>query len=169
MRDPALELHEAFVRGDLEAVRRSFGDATDFPNVYDECGTSCLIYALYHSPLSLVRQLLELGANPNEPVQDGFPPLFVALDSNCADQAERVALLLEFGADVQQRGVNDYTALHYAASRDNAEAVTLLLSHGADPQARTRIDHYATPLEEAEYFGHCVGADALRRAADSHL
>lgn len=162
MQDPALELHQAFVCGDLEAVCRSLGEPTDFPHTRFECGTSCLIYALYHSPLSFVRQLLELGADPNEPVQDGSPPIFAALDSHHADQVARVALLLDFGADIQQRGFNDYTALHYAASQDNAEAVNLLLACGADPQARTRIDHYATALEEAERFGHHVGAAALR-------
>lgn len=164
MCDPALELHKAFVSGDLESLRRSLGNPTDFPHTRFECDTSCLIYALYHSPLSLVRQLLELGANPNEVVQDGFPTLFAALDSNHADQIERIALLLEFGADVQQRGVNDYTILHYAACRDNAAAVNLLLSRGANPQARTRIDHYGTALEEAERFGHPIGAAALRYA-----
>ncbi|MBK8065830.1 MAG: ankyrin repeat domain-containing protein [Betaproteobacteria bacterium] len=109
-----------------------------------------------------MRQLLELGADPNENPGDGFPPLFCALGSNHEDREERVALLLDFGADVQQRGVNDYTPLHYAATQDQADCVALLLARGADPQARTRIDHCATPLEEAEFFGHAAGAKALR-------
>jgi ankyrin repeat protein len=64
---------------------------------------------------------------------------------------------------VTQRGLNDYTALHYAACRDDAVAVEMLLKHGADPRAATRIDTYGTPLEEAERFGHTIGAAALRR------
>ena len=40
---------------------------------------SCLVYAIYHSPLSFIRKLLELGADPNAPVDDGFPPLIAAL------------------------------------------------------------------------------------------
>jgi hypothetical protein len=39
----------------------------------------------------------------------------------------------------------------------------MLLKHGADPRAATRIDNYGTPLEEAERFGHTIGAAALRR------
>lgn len=160
--NPYQRLHEAYVHGDLAALRLALGEPDDFPRTLSECGESCLTYALYHSPIGLVRQLLELGADPNENPGDGFPPLFCALGSNHEDREERVALLLDFGADVQQRGVNDYTPLHYAATQDQADCVALLLARGADPQARTRIDHCATPLEEAEFFGHAAGAKALR-------
>jgi ankyrin repeat protein len=74
-----------------------------------------------------------------------------------------LSLLLSFGANIQQRGVNDDTPLHYAACQDDPSSIELLLKQGADPDARTRIDHYATPLEEAEQFGHLVGAETLRR------
>jgi hypothetical protein len=37
------------------------------------------VYAIYHSPLAFIRILLEIGANPNTPVDDGFPPLIAAL------------------------------------------------------------------------------------------
>jgi ankyrin repeat protein len=131
--------------------------------VRDECGQSCLDLAIYHGPLSLMRALLELGADPNYADAGGFPSLFAAIDRATPDRHEVLALLLAAGADVNQRGFNDYTALHQAACRDDMAAVELLLRHGADPDARTRIDHYATPLEEAERFGHAAGADALRR------
>ena len=29
---------------------------------------SCLVYAIYHSPLAFIRRLLEIGADPNAPV-----------------------------------------------------------------------------------------------------
>ncbi len=159
--DP-LRVHAAYLAGDLAGLRDALGHPDDFPHTLDACGGSCLIHALYHSPLSLVAALLDLGADPNEAVSDGFPPLFAAIDSNHPDRAERVALLLSRGADPQQRGINDYTALHHAACRDEAGAVRALLAAGADPSARTRIDHCATPLEEADAFGHAVGAAALR-------
>ncbi|MBW8311831.1 MAG: ankyrin repeat domain-containing protein [Rhizobium sp.] len=163
MPNPALDIEAAYLRGDLAALRAALGNPPDFPHTRDDCGGSCLINAIYRAPVSLVAQLLELGAHANEAVDDGFPPLFAALGTTHADAAERVALLLRHGANPQQRGVNDYTALHQAACADNAEAVRLLLAAGADPQARTRIDHYATALEEAEHFGHHAGAEALRR------
>ncbi len=148
--------------GDLHAARALLGNPADFPNVVlpDE-GTGlqeyCLDYASYWSPLLLVRTLLELGVDPNYPPVDGFPALFAAISSNRADRHERLKLLLEHGADIHQRGVNDYTPLHFAVRQDDPGAVEILLEFGADPAIRTRIDHYGTPLEEAERFGHAGG------------
>jgi ankyrin repeat protein len=122
---------------------------------------SCLEYAIYHSPLAFIRTLLELGADPNPSDHAGFPPLVAALSCHQAppggsarpDVAEILALLLSFGADPNQRGINDYTALHMAAEVDHAEAVRLLLESGADPTLRTRIDYCETPAELARKAG----------------
>lgn len=163
MSDRYLEYHAAVVAGDVEAMRRALGDPPEFPNVRDECGCECLVYAIYHGPAGLVRTLLTMGADPDPEVDDGFPSLFAAIDRSAPDGHEVLTMLLEAGASAQRRGINDYTALHHAACRDDVLAVELLLAHGADPAARTRIDGYATPLEEAERFGHGEGAAALRR------
>jgi ankyrin repeat protein len=71
-------------------------------------------------------------------------------------------LLLDHGADIEQRGINDCTALHLAASQGDLGLVDLLLAHGADPNSTTRIDDPVTPLEEAEAAGHVTVADCLR-------
>lgn len=91
----------------------------------------------------------------------GFPPLIAALSCSRAqrgapgrsDVADIISLLLEFNADPNQRGINDYTALHMAVSERNLPAVNLLLEAGADPRLRTRIDHCETPREMAEQAG----------------
>jgi ankyrin repeat protein len=113
--------------------------------------------------VALVRALLDLGADPNAEDDAGFPTLFAAIDRTASDRAEVLAMLLAAGADVGQRGVNDYTPLHYAACREDVASVELLLAHGADPFAKTRIDQYAAPAEEAEFLGYVVGAAAIRR------
>jgi ankyrin repeat protein len=46
----------------------------------------------------------------------------------------------------------------------DAEAIRLLLAAGADPALRTRIDDYATALEEADNAGFEAGASLLREA-----
>lgn len=163
----AIEIHAAFVNGDLAGLQRALGDPPAFPDAAlpPGVGEHCLEYAIYHSPLAFIRTLLERGADPNYAHAGGFPSLLAALSTDRPDRYEILELLLEHGADVQQRGVNDHTPLHHAAARDDAVAVRLLLARGADPHARTRVDDLATPLEEAERLGCARAARALRPGA----
>src|SRR6266498_4163566 len=73
-------IDEAFRTGNLDALRRAVPDPSVIPNglMPDTVGP-CLVYAIYHSPLTFIRTLLEIGADPNAPVDDGFPPLIAAL------------------------------------------------------------------------------------------
>ena len=156
------QIDSAFRAGDLEALRAAVDDAARVPNgrLPDTIG-SCLVYAIYHSPFQFIRTLLEIGADPNAPVDDGFPPLIAALScmretpgTKCRpDVHDILRLLLSFGADPNQRGINDYTPLHMAVGEHNALAVQVLLDGGADPDARTRIDDCQTPFEMAEAAG----------------
>ena len=160
-----LRIHEAYQRGDLAALKDLLGDPPDFPNCRSPQGIGEIIleYAIYWSPLLFIRRLLELGADVNYHDPAGFPSLMAALSTSRADKHELLALLLSFGAEVRQRGINDYTPLHYAAALDDVKAIELLLSYGADPQARTNVDDYATPLEEAENLKRAKVAHALRK------
>ncbi|HEX6964248.1 MAG TPA: ankyrin repeat domain-containing protein, partial [Gemmatimonadaceae bacterium] len=94
-------IEAAAAAGDLHGLRSAFGDPAGFPNVRDECGLPCLEYAIYYGPVSLVRELLELGADPNYPVNDGFPSLFAAIDREAPDRPDVLALLIAAGADVR--------------------------------------------------------------------
>jgi ankyrin repeat protein len=64
-----------------------------------------------------------------------------------------LSLLLSFGADPNQRGLNDYTPLHMAVGERNLAALKLLLEMGADLRLRTRIDDCETPRELAQKAG----------------
>jgi uncharacterized protein len=157
----AAKLHRidaAFAAGDLPALRATVDDPAAIPNGQMPLTVgSCLVYAIYRSPLAFIRTLLEIGADVNAPVDDGFPPLIAAL--SCTRQVpgstprtdvdDILKLLLSFGADPNQRGINDYTPLHMAVAEGNAPAVQILLDGGADPDLRTRIDDCETPLEMA--------------------
>jgi uncharacterized protein len=166
------QIDDAFRQGDLDALRAAVDDPATVPNgrMPDTIG-SCLVYAIYHSPLRFIRTLLELGADPNAPVDDGFPPLIAAL--SCAQAApgahtrtdvdEILRLLLSFGADPDQRGLNDYTPLHMAVAVRQPLAVQILLDGGADPDLRTRIDECQTPAEMAKGAGLAAIAAMIAR------
>jgi ankyrin repeat protein len=151
-------IDEAFRRGDLEALRAAVDEPSIVPNGRMP-GTigPCLVYAIYHSPLAFIRTLLEIGADPNAPVDDGFPPLIAALCCTRempgavrrVDVDDVLRLLLSRGADPNQRGINDYTPLHMAVAERNLSAIEILLKAGADPTLRTRIDECETPGEMA--------------------
>ena len=151
-------IDDAFRRGDLQALRDAVEDPALIPNGRMPITIgSCLVYAIYHSPLPFIRTLLELGADPNAPVDDGFPPLIAALTctrdvpgaTRRTDVDEILRVLLSHGADPHVRGINDYTPLHMAVAERNARAVQILLDAGADPELRTRIDECETPLDIA--------------------
>ena len=151
-------IDEAFQKGDLDALRAAVDDPSVIPNGQMPITVgSCLVYAIYHSPLAFIRTLLEIGADPNAPADDGFPPLIAALSSGRdvpgakprRDVDDVIRLLLSSGCDPNQRGINDYTPLHMAVAERNALAVQILLDGGGDPDLRTRIDEHETPLEMA--------------------
>jgi hypothetical protein len=157
-----LRIDAAFREGDMEALRAAVEDPAAVPNgrMSDGIG-SCLVYAIYHSPLVFIRTLLEMGADPNAPADDGFPPLIAALSCTRVapgttprtDVDDIVRQLLAFGANPNQRGVNDYTPLHMAVAERNLLAIQILLDGGADPELRTRIDECETPIEMASRVG----------------
>jgi len=159
-------LDAAYRAGDLAGVKAVLGWPQDFPNTPQpmECasGDWPLVTAITLSPLRFIRQLLDLGADPNFEALDGFPSLIDALDAPRPDRVEVMALLLHYGARTDQRGFNDWTPLHYAVVRRNLAAVKLLMEHGADPHARTRIDDCTTPLEDAVAAGFDEAAALMR-------
>ena len=152
----------------MAALREAVGNPPDFPNNQMPLGVGpILTYAIYWSPLRFIEELLALGADPNGHDHDGFPPLIAALckthpqpgSLTRTDVIEVMSRLLDAGADPNQRGLNDWTALHFAVQETNVEGVRLLLARGADRELRTRIDDYDTALEMAR-------AGVVRRPED---
>ena len=163
-------IDEAFRRGDLAALRAAVDDPALVPNGEMPLGIGpCLTYAIYHSPLAFIRELLAEDADPNHPADDGFPPLLAAISSGRAapgatgrtDVEAIVELLLKHGADPNQRGINDWTALHMAVAERNLLVAYRLLRAGADPELRTRIDDFESPIDMARASGLEAFVDLL--------
>jgi ankyrin repeat protein len=166
-------IDDAFKAGDFEALGRALGGS---PRWFDEAMPfefglgHPLEYAIYWSPLGFIEALIAAGSNVNYEDSGGFPSLIAALSTDRhgrGDKLEVLRLLIRHGADLSQRGHNDWTPLHYAAAIRDLEAVRLLLGAGADPTLRTRIDECATALEEAEAAGSTEVVALLREAEAS--
>ena len=94
--------------------------------------------------LSLLKELLDEGADPNARNDMGITPLAWAVVVN---QRPAIELLLSRGADINQTNRDDATPLHAAAFLGRVELVELLLEHGAD--VHTRNESGNTPLDDA--------------------
>ena len=79
------------------------------------------------------------------------------------DGASTVALLVEFGADVNARftGPHNETPLHWAASSDDVAVLDALLEAGADLEATGAVIAGGTPLTDAVAFGQWNAARRL--------
>ena len=158
---------EAYRAGDLAALKAALGHPENFPNCLQPhdlgVGDYPMEYAIYWSPLHFIIELIESGADVNYPDRSGFPCLIAALSTDRPNRLAILTLLLDNGADVAQRGINDWTPLHYAVVQRDLPAVELLLEYGADPSLRTRIDDCTTPLEDAVSTGFLEAAALMRR------
>lgn len=156
----------AFKAGDLAALGEALGGA---PRWFDErmpfeLGLGHpLEYAIYWSPLAFVERLIQAGSSVNYADAAGFPSLIAALSAQRPDRLPLIGLLIRHGADLHQRGVNDWTPLHYAVALRDTDAIALLIQAGADPNLPTRIDECRSALEEAEAGGFEAGAALMRR------
>lgn len=108
-----------------------------------------------------------LSRNVNVTFQDeeGYTVIHSALERAQPDKYDIIELLLKHGAPVNAHGINDWTPAHMAAVREDIEALELLIRFGADLSIRTRIDDYATPLEEARNLKKSRAVEFLENGA----
>lgn len=111
----------------------------------------------------VARRLLELGASPYEQVTAAtitLPALLVAAGHGAAESA---ALLLDYGADPNERGSRGLTSLMMAAATDEStKAAEVLLTRGADVHVRDETGR--TALDWALMRGETALTRVLRQA-----
>ena len=149
-----------------------------YRNVLNRIGSTPFLLAAKAADVKLMRLMVELGADPLLPNEDGTTPLMVAAGVGIwsvgespgtnKEALEAVRYALEVGGDVTM--VDDYreTALHGAIIRGSEPLVRFLLDHGAAIDAvnssrllkNTRIGLFSWPS--------CVSRPPRQRCARGH-
>ncbi|CAM0879923.1 unnamed protein product [Alopecurus aequalis] len=168
-------LHMAAWAGRLEMCKYLFKDLRLNIDALADDGSTPLLYAIFGcGSTSVVRFLLDRGANPNKADTKGFTGLHYATmtgthtddpdmmwAANTRDTCEIAELLLSRGAYVDpicKKG----TPLHVAAQSGNVRMVELLLRHQANPNRVVGL--YYTPLTMAIFTSSVKCAELLIKA-----
>ena len=85
--------------------------------------------------LDIVSYLVECGADILKANYNGGTCLI-----NSVQSVQLCLYLLQHGASVNARDIQNKTALHYAIQEHRFETTKLLLDHGADPYAKSRYN-----------------------------
>jgi ankyrin repeat protein len=131
---PELGILEAAATGRADRVRELLENDPAAIRERTPEGFTTLGLAAFLGGADAVRVLLEHGAHPDDDADNpfGVRPVHAA---SAAHDHETMRLLLEAGADPNQRQRGGFVPLHEAAHTDDVEMARLLLAHGADPAA----------------------------------
>lgn len=118
-----------------------------------------LYQAAERGDTATVRELLNHGANPDEPNMHGWRALMIAVANQHEDTAK---FLLEAGANPNVCNLLGRNALMFAARYGNEKLIRLLLRHGAKPDLNESYDPSA--LSSAAAGGHLGAVQLLLNA-----
>uniref|UniRef100_A0A803SNL4 Ankyrin repeat domain 52 n=1 Tax=Anolis carolinensis TaxID=28377 RepID=A0A803SNL4_ANOCA len=157
-------LHTAAASGQIEVVKHLLRLGIDEPNSF---GNTALHIACYMGQDAVANELVNYGANVNQPNEKGFTPLhFAAVSTNGALCLE---LLVNNGADVNFQSKEGKSPLHMAAIHGRFTRSQILIQNGSEIDCADKYGN--TPLHVAARYGHELlistlmtnGADTARR------
>ncbi|KAJ8928238.1 hypothetical protein NQ314_019188 [Rhamnusium bicolor] len=122
----------------------------------DENGTTALMVAATKGRSSMVRELLNHGADPNIEDNDGWTALLCAAKEGHLDI---VCQLMEHITDIDHRDMGGWTALMWATYKGRTEVAILLIERGADVNAHGH--YHISSLLWAAGRGHIQIIEAL--------
>jgi hypothetical protein len=128
-------------------------------------GFTALHVAVIKGSVSLVRTLLELGADPNALADRRDSALITAVVHRAP--LEVLDLLASRGADPAIANLDEFGMIHAIAETDRVEYLPWALQHGLDLEMRTR--HGNTPLHIAAALGHVAALRALLDAGADRM
>ncbi|GFG36055.1 hypothetical protein Cfor_01723 [Coptotermes formosanus] len=124
----------AAVSGKLAVTKCLVEHGADVNSISDS-GSTPVRSACFMTHLDIVSYLVENGADILRPNYNGGTCLI-----NSVQSVQLCLYLLQHGALVNTRDIQNKTALHYAIQEHRFETTKLLLDHGADPNARSRYN-----------------------------
>ena len=136
--DGTTPLQSAVRNDDLAAVERLIRGGADV-KAADRYGITSLYLACSNASVSMIRKLLDTGADPNFAYpSNGETPLMTLIHAE--DNPEALQLLLDRGAAVNATDtVAGETALMWAVRENRPASARLLLERGAEADVRTRV------------------------------
>lgn len=117
----------------------------DLKHLSQEQLDNTLLNAIPTANISMIKYLLEAGADVNIADKDNWSTLFWASRYNNKDIIE---LLLAYGADIETQTDNGWTALMMASYYNYKDIVEILLVNGANTKVKN--NNHETPLSLAE-------------------
>ena len=120
-------------------------------------GMTALLWAAQANDLSMVKSLLEAGADPNLGNRYHITPLWLAALNR---SPEMIELLIQFGADATAALPHGETPLMVAGRTGDPESIRILIAEGADPNASESL-HGETGLMWASAENHPEAIRAL--------
>ncbi|KAK6633111.1 hypothetical protein RUM43_012855 [Polyplax serrata] len=104
-------------------------------NAVSDTGSTPVRSACFMTHLDIVSYLVENGADIQRGNYNGGTCLI-----NSVQSVQLCLYLLQHGAAVNEKDIQNKTALHYAIQEHRFETTKLLLDHGADPHVRSRYN-----------------------------
>ena len=175
-------IHDAAIKGDLDALTREIGNGVSPDLSYGQGGllpihlvitnnfitnnNGVVDYGDLDNRLACIRLLIDAGANISAGSGAGVTALMYAAVS---DHPRLVATLLNAGADANQRDDENWAPLHYAVYSDRgADSIRLLINAGAAVDARcsvglTPLDHCIMACQKELQRGDAAGSERRRR------
>ncbi|BES96833.1 sex-determining protein fem-1 [Nesidiocoris tenuis] len=138
-------------------------------NAVSDTGSTPVRSACFMTHLEIVSFLVNCGADILKANYNGGTCLI-----NSVQSVQLCLYLLQHGAKVNARDIQNKTALHYAIQEHRFETTKLLLDHGADPHARSRYNDDALQTAclkgAAQIFHYLVDRIEYspERLADAH-
>jgi ankyrin repeat protein len=158
-RGAQLTFAEACAFGDAKRVSALMNSDPSLVNSFSDDGFPAAGLAIFFRNGEIARELIERGADVNAAARNPqkVAPIHAAATTG---NREMVQLLLDRGADPNQRQQSGYVAIHTAALHGDREMAEMLLRAGADP--RLANDEGTTAEDLARQKGHDAFVDWLR-------